>query len=46
MRKILFSLIAILLAVGVVGAGAFAVFSDVEEVEQNVFTAGTLDLKV
>ena len=46
MKKILFSLMAILLALGVVGAGAFAYFSDVETSEDNVFTAGTLDLQV
>lgn len=37
---------AIVLAVGLVGAGAFAYFSDVEEVGGNVITAGTLNLKV
>ena len=44
MKKILFSLMAILLAVGLVGAGAFAYFSDTETSEGNTFTAGTLDL--
>ena len=46
MKKILFSLMAILLAVGLVGAGAFAYFSDIETSEGNTFTAGTLDLTV
>ncbi|GAI07263.1 unnamed protein product, partial [marine sediment metagenome] len=46
MKKILFSLMAILLAVGVVGAGAFALFSDVEKVEVGDISAGTLDLTV
>jgi len=34
------------LAVGLVGAGAFAYFSDTETSTGNSFTAGTLDLKV
>lgn len=46
MKKFLFSLMAILLAVGVVGAGAFALFSDVEKVEVGDISAGTLDLTV
>lgn len=44
MRKILVSLMAIVLAVGVVGAGAFAYFSDTETSEDNTFTAGILDI--
>jgi predicted ribosomally synthesized peptide with SipW-like signal peptide len=44
MKKMLISLMAILLAVGLVGAGAFAYFSDVETSTGNTFTAGTLDL--
>ena len=46
MKKIIFSLMAILLAVGLVGAGAFAQFFDVETSEGNVFTAGTIDIEV
>ena len=46
MKKILISLMAILLAGGLVGAGALAYFSDVETSEDNIFTAGTLDLQV
>jgi len=45
-KKILFSLMAILLAVGLVGAGAFAYFSDTETSTGNTFTAGALDLVV
>ena len=46
MKKFLFSLMAILLAIGVVGAGAMAIFSDVEKVEVGDISAGTLDLTV
>ena len=46
MKKILISLMTLVLVVGMVGAGAFAYFSDVETSEDNTFTAGTLDLKV
>lgn len=46
MKKILFSLMAIVLAVGIVGAGAFAYFSDVETSSGNTFTAGTLDMQI
>jgi len=45
-KKILIGLMTMVLAVGLVGAGAFAVFSDTETSEDNTFTAGTLDLKV
>ncbi len=45
MKKILFSLMAVLLSVGLIGA-AFAYFSDVETSTGNTFTAGTLNLKV
>ncbi len=44
MKKILVSLMAIALVIGLVGAGAFAYFSDVETSTGNTFTAGTLDL--
>ena len=46
MRKIVFGLIAILLAVGLVGGGAFAYLTDSETSTGNAFTAGTLDLQV
>jgi predicted ribosomally synthesized peptide with SipW-like signal peptide len=42
-KKILFTLIAIVLSLGLIG-GAFAYFSDTETSEDNTFTAGTLDL--
>ena len=45
-KKTLFSLMAILLAVGLVGGGAFAYFSDVETSTGNTFTAGTLDMQI
>jgi predicted ribosomally synthesized peptide with SipW-like signal peptide len=44
-KKILFVLMACVLCIGLVG-GAFAYFSDTETSEDNVFTAGTLDLQV
>ena len=46
MRKILFSLMTLVLVVGMVGAGAFAYFNDTETSTGNTFTAGTLDLQV
>lgn len=45
MRKILFSLMTLVLVVGLVGGGAFAYFSDTETSTGNTFTAGTLDLQ-
>jgi len=46
MRKILISLMTLVLVVGLVGGGAFAYLSDTETSEDNTFTAGTLDLVV
>ena len=46
MKKILISLMAIALVIGLVGAGAFAYFSDTETSTGNAFAAGTLDLTV
>ena len=46
MKKILMSLMAIALVVGLVGAGTMAYFSDSETSTGNTFTAGTLDLNV
>jgi len=43
-KKILISLMAIALVIGLVGAGAFAYFSDTETSTGNTFTAGSLDL--
>lgn len=45
-KRILFSLMTIILALSLIGAGAFAIFSDTETSTGNAFTAGTLDLKV
>jgi spore coat-associated protein N len=45
MKKFLFLAMAVVLALGMVGA-AFAQFHDEETSTGNVFTAGTLDLKV
>ena len=44
MKKILISLMAIALVIGLVGAGTMAYFSDTETSSGNTFTAGTLDL--
>ena len=44
MKKILMSLMAIALVVGLVGAGVVASFSDEETSTGNTFTAGTLNL--
>jgi len=46
MKKILISLMAIALVVGLVGAGTVAYFSDTETSTGNTFTAGTLDLNL
>ena len=44
MKKILISLMAIALVIGLVGVGVVASFSDEETSTGNTFTAGTLDL--
>ena len=46
MKKILISLMAIALVIGLVGAGTMAYFSDTETSSGNTFTAGTLNLHV
>lgn len=46
MNKILASLLMIGLVIGIAGAGTWAYFSDTESVNENTFTAGTLDLKI
>jgi len=45
-RKVLASLLVIAVVAGLVGASTFALFSDVETSEDNIFQAGTLDLEV
>jgi len=45
LKKIVFSLIALLVCVGLVGS-AFAYFSDVETSTGNTFTAGTLNMEI
>lgn len=44
MKKVLFSLAALALVIGMVGAGTFAYFSDTETSNDNTFLAGRLDL--
>ena len=46
MRKLLLSILAIFLVIGLVGAGTFAWFQDTETSSGNIFTAGTMDLKI
>lgn len=46
MNKILVSLLMIGVVMGIAGAGTWAYFSDTEQVNNNQFTAGTLDLVV
>ena len=46
MKKILISLFTIAIVGALIGGGVTALFFDTEEVGQNVFTAGTLDLEV
>jgi len=46
MKKILISLMAIALVIGLVGAGTMAYFSDTETSSANTFTSGTLVLKL
>ena len=45
MKKILFTVMAVVLCLGLMGA-AFAYFSDTETSTGNTFTAGTIDLAV
>jgi spore coat-associated protein N len=44
-KKVVLSLMLILVAASVIGGSAFAAFSDRETSTNNTFTAGTLDLK-
>ena len=46
MRKLLLSMLATFLVIGLVGAGTFAWFQDQETSTGNIFQAGTLDLKI
>ena len=46
MKKILISLLGLILVIGLVGLGVFAYFSDKETSNGNIFTAGTLDLNI
>jgi predicted ribosomally synthesized peptide with SipW-like signal peptide len=46
MRRILFSLIALAVVIGIAGAGTFAYFSDTEQSTANTFTAGTLQISL
>lgn len=46
MKKTLFTMMALVLVIGLAGAGTFAYFSDTETSTDNTFTAGTLDLTV
>lgn len=46
MRKILFSLVVIAVAIGLVAGGTLGSFSDIETSEDNYFATGALDLRV
>jgi predicted ribosomally synthesized peptide with SipW-like signal peptide len=46
LKRTLFSIMTLMLVVGLVGGGAFAWFSDVATSSVNTFAAGTLDLVV
>jgi len=46
MKRILVSVVAIALAIGILGAGAMAYFYDTETSSGNSFTAGTFDLQL
>jgi len=46
MKKIIFSMMTLVLVIGLLGSGAFAYFSDTETSEDNSFAAGTLNLAV
>jgi len=46
MKKLLLSMLATFLVIGLVGAGTLAWFQDQETSSGNTFTAGTLDLKI
>jgi predicted ribosomally synthesized peptide with SipW-like signal peptide len=44
LKRILFSVMSIMVVIGLVGGGAFAWFSDTETISGNTFAAGSLDL--
>ena len=46
MKKLLLSMLATFLVIGLVGAGTFAWFQDTETSTGNTFTAGTMDLRL
>lgn len=46
MKKILIALMAVMITIGLVGIGTYAYFSDTETSTGNIFTAGTLDIKL
>jgi spore coat-associated protein N len=46
MKKILIALMSIIITIGLVGLGTYAVFSDEDTSEDNTFAAGTLQLSV
>ncbi len=46
MKKILGLTIAIVLVIGLVAGGTWAIFSDTETTTENVFTAGTIDISL
>ena len=46
MKKVLMSLFTIAIVGALIGGGAVAYFSDVETAEDNVFTAGTIDISL
>jgi predicted ribosomally synthesized peptide with SipW-like signal peptide/uncharacterized repeat protein (TIGR02543 family) len=46
MKRIILSILSVVLAVGMVGGGAFAYFRDTETSSDNTFTAGILDMAV
>ena len=46
MKKVLMSLFTIAIVGALIGGGAVAYFSDVETAEDNVFTAGTIDISI
>ncbi|MEW6769869.1 MAG: TasA family protein [Bacillota bacterium] len=46
MKRLLLSALVLFLAIGTAGTGTFAYFQDTEASTGNIFTAGTMDLKI